>query len=146
MLILLCNVANAGLISVNNPGNDNDDKVSALVGKPVFETGKFDDIKFHDGGVTLVEEGSAVPNALFFTTSSSGYLTQGIDYDFFAVKAGPFYNLYSSDGFRSPWVTPFFKDLSHVTLYKCYAPEPGSLLLFGIGFVLLLGRYRKCLA
>ena len=140
-VLLFCGSAHAGLISANNPGNDTEAKVSELVGKLVYESGRFDNIEFSDI-VTMEESGSAIPNDLFFTTSASGLLTSGIDYDYFAVKAGNYFNLYSSDGHTTGWVTPFFKDTSHVTLYKCHMPEPSGLVLLGLGGLFFLRRCR----
>lgn len=128
-VLVISSQVSAGLIAFEVPGNDNATVVSVLVSHDVEEVGRFD-------GPTLTGIAAATP--LLNPLPDFGL------FDYFAVKAGPMFNLYGVDPPAIPWVTPQGKDLSHLTLYKSM-PEPGSanLCLIGLLGLLNLRRHRR---
>ena len=125
VLILSANVS-GGLIFSELPGNDSAPVVSALVNHHVDEVGRFDGPVF---------KGIAASTPLLNPLPDFGL------FDYFAVKAGPMFNLYEVDSPTTAWVTPQGKDLSHLTLYKSM-PEPGGAYLLIIGVLGML-RFRR---
>lgn len=78
--------------------------------------------------------------------------------NFWTVKAGPAFNLYSAEGLTDSWDTEIGlegKGVSHISFYDTGgsadgggadgggAPEPGLLMLLGAGLVAVAARVRR---